>query len=55
MPKRECEEKLVLKGEKECWHPYSLQALSPKRFRVVVGKILKGHYQLIPPRAGTRV
>ena len=55
MPKRGSRRKFALKGEKECWHPYSLQALSTRRFTVVVGRILTGRYELIPPRADRQI
>ena len=35
---------------KDCWHLYGLQHLSPNRFAKVVGKILKGHHDLIVTR-----
>ena len=35
---------------KDCWHLYGLQHLSPNRFAKVVGKILKGHNDLIVTR-----
>ena len=42
-------------GEKDCWHLYSLQGLSPSKFTVVVGKILRGSYTLIPPRVNNSI
>lgn len=48
MPKRKLlprHESLV--GEKDCWHPYSLQMLSPAKFGSVVSRILNGRYTLI--------
>ncbi len=54
MPKRKEPEKFALKGDKDCWHPYSLQVLSPSKFSVVVGKILGGQYGLLVSRAGKR-
>ncbi len=53
MPKRGSKKAFAIKGEKDCWHPYSLQPLSPKRFAVVVGKILRGKYELISSRDDT--
>jgi len=47
MPKRKEKEKFAPLGEKHCWHTYSLQELSPSKFTVVVGKILKGRYDLV--------
>lgn len=49
MPKRKEPEKFAPKGEKECWHPYSLQILTPSKFTAVVGKILIGQYDLMKP------
>ena len=49
MPKRKEPEKFAPKGEKDCWHPYSLQLLTPTRFTAVVGKILVGQYDLMKP------
>lgn len=46
MPKRKKAERFALVGEKDCWHSYSLQGLTPTRFAVVVGKILRGNYAL---------
>ena len=50
MPKRKEPEKFASKGEKDCWHPYSLQILSPSKFTQVVGRILIGQYNLIQSR-----
>lgn len=50
MPKRKDPEKFANRGEKDCWHPYSLQLLSPAKFNLVVGKILDGQYNLLVPR-----
>ncbi|RKX25632.1 MAG: hypothetical protein DRP47_09495 [Candidatus Zixiibacteriota bacterium] len=47
MPKRKIERKFASLGEKDCWHPYSLQMLQPSKFTMVVGKILRGRYLLI--------
>jgi hypothetical protein len=35
------------RGEKDCWHPYSLQSLTPLKFVKVVDKVLSGRYRLI--------
>ncbi len=50
MPKRKEEQKFAELGEKDCWHSYGLQVLSPTKFSSVVGKILRGHYMLITSR-----
>ena len=50
MPKRKEPEKFAWKGEKDCWHPYSLQILSPSKFTEVVGRILGGQYGLVKSR-----
>lgn len=50
MPKRIEEKKFASLGEKDCWHPYSLQMLQPSKFTHVVGKILKGRYMLVSSR-----
>jgi len=55
MPKRRRRRKSAPLGEKEYWHLYSLQGLSPSRFTVVVGKILRGKYTLIPRKIDTTV
>ena len=47
MPKRKEPEDFAILGEKDCWHSYSLQMLSPSKFSNVVGKILNGKYTLI--------
>jgi len=47
MPKRKEVEKFAEQTEKDCWHAYSLQMLTPSRFTAVVGKILKGNYSLL--------
>ena len=49
MPKRKEAEKYAVVGEKDCWHLYGLQALSPNKFASVVGKVLQGRYWLIKP------
>ena len=36
--------------QKECWHIYSLQALSPDKFIAVTEKIMKGRLQLLSHR-----
>lgn len=35
---------------KDCWHPYGLQGLSPKKFVFVTSMILKGKYGLLDLR-----
>ncbi len=50
MPKRKDDERFASMGEKDSWHPYGLQVLSPSKFSTVVGKILRGHYLLITSR-----
>ncbi len=55
MPKRGTSKKVDLKGEKDCWHPYSLQSLNPRRFAVVAGQILRGKCELILTRTPARV
>lgn len=50
MPKRKEDQKFAELGEKDCWHSYGLQVLSPNKFSSVVGKILRGHYSLITSR-----
>ena len=50
MPKRKEPENFAKLGEKNCWHAYSLQLLSPAKFNLVVGKILGGQYDLLIPR-----
>ncbi len=50
MPKRREEQKFAPLGEKDCWHPYGLQILSPSKFATVVGKIIRGKYNLISTR-----
>lgn len=47
MPKRKEEQKFARLGEKDCWHSYGLQVLTPSKFGNVVGKILRGRYLLI--------
>ncbi len=47
MPKRKEVEKFASMGEKDCWHSYSLQVLTPAKFSSVVGNILNGKYSLI--------
>lgn len=55
MPKRKEAEKFAATGAKDCWHAYSLQALSTGRFAQVVSSILKGQYALISSRSQDRV
>ena len=57
MPRRKEAEKFATVGEKDCWHLYGLQVLSPNKFVTVVGKVLHGRYWLINPPIpdGTKV
>lgn len=57
MPRRKESEKYAVLGEKDCWHLYGLQTLTPKKFAKVVGKILRGHHMLVRPgaKAGNRI
>ena len=50
MPKRKENQKFANLGEKDCWHSYGLQMLTPTKFSHVVGKILRGRYVLISSR-----
>jgi len=50
MPKSKDDKQFASLGEKDCWHPYGLQVLSPRKFSTVVGKILRGNYMLISSR-----
>lgn len=50
MPRRKEEDEYAELGEKDCWHSYSLQMLTPSKFSSVVGKILTGKYTLIVAR-----
>ena len=36
--------------EKDCWHSYGLQMLSPEKFLQVVGRIIEGRYVLLTVR-----
>jgi hypothetical protein len=54
MPRRKEAEKYAVLGEKDCWHLYSLQMLTPKKFATVVGKILQGSHTLVRPRLEDR-
>lgn len=47
MPRRKEEDNYADVGEKDCWHSYSLQVLTPAKFSSVVEKILDGQYTLI--------
>ncbi len=47
MPKRKEAENFAAVGEKDYWHLYGLQVLTPNKFAAVVGKILNGQYTLI--------
>ncbi len=55
MPKRKKVVEFAECRDKECWHSYSLQTLTPAKFSIVVGKILKGRYSLINSRVDKRV
>jgi hypothetical protein len=55
MPKRKEAESFATLGEKDCWHLYGLQVLSPAKFASVVGKVLNGRYQLVNPGTRPRV
>jgi hypothetical protein len=52
MPKRKEGERYAALGEKDCWHLYGLQVLTPRKFASVVGKVLQGRYSLV--NSGTR-
>ena len=54
MPKRRTAQQFAKTGEKDCWHSYSLQMLSPSKFNDVVGKILRGRYLLITSRSDAK-
>lgn len=47
MPRRKEEDNYADVGEKDCWHSYSLQVLTPSKFSSVVEKILSGQYTLL--------
>jgi len=47
MPKRKETDDFAALGEKDCWHSYGLQMLTPPKFAAVVGKILRGNYALV--------
>ncbi len=55
MPKRKENQKFASMGEKNCWHSYSLQMLTPTKFSYVVSKILRGRYMLISSRLDRQV
>jgi len=50
MPKRKETEKYAVLGEKDCWHLYGLQVLTPGKFATVVGRVLRGQYTLVRPK-----
>ncbi|UCE23972.1 MAG: hypothetical protein JSU74_11840 [Candidatus Zixiibacteriota bacterium] len=50
MPRRKEENNYADLGEKDCWHSYSLQMLTPSKFSSVVEKILTGQHTLIVAR-----
>ncbi len=54
MPKRKEAEQFAVLGDKDCWHLYGLQVLTPNKFVEVVGKILQGRYGLINPKVENR-
>ena len=54
MPKRKEAERFAVVGEKDCWHLYGLQVLSPNKFVAVVGRVLQGRYWLIKPELRDR-
>lgn len=54
MPRRKETEKFAVLGEKDCWHLYGLQALAPRKFTLIVGKILQGHHTLVRSRMADR-
>jgi len=54
MPKRKKAEEYAPLGVKDCWHPYGLQVLTPSKFALVVGKILRGSHSLVRPRVTGR-
>lgn len=43
-----------MRDKKERWHPYSLQALSPRRLMTVAGPIVQGEYEVMPLRESTK-
>ncbi|MEE8575904.1 MAG: hypothetical protein V3T31_01495 [candidate division Zixibacteria bacterium] len=49
MPRRKEDEKFAPLGEKNCWHLYGLQTLTPNQFAKVVGQILGGRFSLVNP------
>lgn len=55
MPKRKENQKFACLGEKNCWHSYGLQMLTPTKFSHVVSKILRGRYVLISSRLDKQV
>lgn len=55
MPRRKEEDNYADVGEKDCWHSYSLQVLTPSKFSSVVEKILTGQYTLIQAKLGKSV
>ncbi len=52
--KKEADKYAVL-GKKDCWHLYGLQMLTPKKFSMVVGEILRGRHTLVRPGMQNRV
>jgi hypothetical protein len=50
MPKRKEAERFAVLGEKDCWHLYTLQGLSPNKFASVVSNVLAGRLILVNTR-----
>ena len=50
MPKRKEAERFAVLGEKDCWHLYGLQELSPNKFASVVSNVLTGRFILVNTR-----
>jgi hypothetical protein len=50
MPKRKEAERFAVLGEKDCWHLYGLQGLSPNKFASVVASVLAGRLILVSSR-----
>ncbi len=47
MPKRKKAIDYAVKGKKELWHPYGLQALTADKFTKVTNCILDGRFMLL--------
>ena len=54
MPKRKRNQKFAKLGEKDSWHSYGLQVLTPSKFTMVVSKILQGRYNLLSSKLDKR-